>query len=133
MIFQSKPKESKVYKVLIVEDELKLQKAIGDKVQREGWQSIVASNGEEGLRAVMKEKPDIVLLDIIMPIMDGLTMLKELRKISDVPVLILTNLYDEKKLIESFRAGSYDYLVKSNYSLNEVIEKIREALANAKK
>ncbi|HOZ55821.1 MAG TPA: response regulator [bacterium] len=132
MIFQSKPKV-KSYKVLIVEDELKLQKAIGDKVQREGWQSIVASNGEEGLRAVMQEQPDIVLLDIIMPIMDGLTMLKELRKISDVPVLILTNLYDEKKLIESFRAGSYDYLVKSNYSLNEVIEKIKEALENAKK
>jgi len=132
MIFQSKPKV-KSYKVLIVEDELKLQKAIGDKVQREGWQSIVASNGEEGLRAVMQEQPDIVLLDIILPIMDGLTMLKELRKISDVPVLILTNLYDEKKLIESFRAGSYDYLVKSNYSLNEVIEKIKEALENAKK
>jgi len=132
MIFQSKPKV-KSYKVLIVEDELKLQKAIGDKVQREGWQSIVASNGEEGLRAVMQEQPDIVLLDIIMPIMDGLTMLKELRKISDVPVLILTNLYDEKKLIESFRACSYDYLVKSNYSLNEVIEKIKEALENAKK
>lgn len=133
MIFSKKKVEKKSYKVLIVEDELNLQKAIGDKVQREGWKSIVASNGEEGLRAVMNEKPDIVLLDIIMPVMDGLTMLKELRKISDVPVLILTNLYDEKKLIESFRAGSYDYLVKSNYSLNEVVDRIKEALANAKK
>jgi len=132
MIFDTKDKKE-VYKVLIVEDELNLQKAIGDKVQREGWKSIVASNGEEGLRAVMQEKPDIVLLDIIMPIMDGLTMLKELRKISNVPVLILTNLYDEKKLIESFRAGSFDYLVKSNYSLNEVIDKVKEALADAKK
>lgn len=118
----------KKYKVLIVEDELNLQKAIGDKIEREGWISFAASNGEEGLRVVMSEKPDIVLLDIIMPIMDGLTMLKQLRKISKVPVIILTNLYDENKLIEAFRAGSYDYLVKSNYSLNEVIEKIKEVL-----
>ena len=124
--------KNKAYKVLIVEDELNLQKAIGDKIQREGWQSLVASNGEEGLRMAMTEKPDIVLLDIIMPIMDGMTMLKELRKVSKVPVLILTNLYDEKKLIEAFRGGSFDYLVKSNYSLNEVVEKIKEALEGDK-
>jgi len=124
--------KNKAYKVLIVEDELNLQKAIGDKIQREGWQSLVASNGEEGLRMAMTENPDIVLLDIIMPIMDGMTMLKELRKVSKVPVLILTNLYDEKKLIEAFRGGSFDYLVKSNYSLNEVVEKIKEALEGDK-
>jgi DNA-binding response OmpR family regulator len=124
--------QEKKYKILIVEDELKLQKAIGDKIVREGWISLVASNGEEGLRVAAQEKPDAVLLDIIMPIMDGLTMLKELRKISNVPVLILTNLYDEKKLIEAFRAGSYDYLVKANYSLNEVIDKVKAILAGAK-
>lgn len=125
--------QNKKYKVLIVEDEINLQKAIGDKIGREGWISLVASNGEEGLRVALKEKPDIVLLDVIMPVMDGLTMLKELRKKSKVPVLILTNLYNEKKLIEAFRAGSYDYLVKANYSLNEVIEKIKEALEAEKK
>ncbi|MCX6796032.1 MAG: response regulator [Candidatus Falkowbacteria bacterium] len=124
--------KEKKYKVLIVEDELKLQKAISDKVVREGWLAINASNGEEGLRAALKDKPDIVLLDIIMPVMDGLTMLKELRKKSNMPVLILTNLYDENKLIEAFRAGSYDYLVKANYSLNEVIDKIREVLEGVK-
>lgn len=121
-------KKNKQYKLLIVEDDLKLQKAIGDKIRREGWQCVVASNGQEGLVMVEKEKPDIVLLDIIMPIMDGLTMLKELRKKSNVPVLILTNLYDEKKLAEAFRSGSYDYLVKANYSLDEVIKKVREVL-----
>ena len=124
---------NKKYKVLIVEDELNLQKAIGDKVQRQGWISLVASNGDEGLRVALKEKPDIVLLDIIMPVMDGLTMLKKLRKQSNVPVLILTNLYNDEKLIEAFRAGSYDYLVKANYSLNEVIIKIKEVLDVEKK
>ncbi len=124
-------KNKKIYKILIVEDELKLQKALSDKIIREGWQSITAGNGEEGLTMVMRENPDLVLLDIIMPVMDGLTMLKELRKISKVPVLILTNLYDEKKLINAFRAGSYDYLIKANYSLDEVIDKIKEAIAHS--
>ncbi len=121
-------KEKKPYKILIVEDELKLQKAIGDKIERRGWRFTVASNGGEGLRKFKSEKPDLILLDIIMPVMDGLTMLKELRKISDVPVLILTNLYDERKLTEALKVGSYDYLVKSDYSLDDIIEKIEKAL-----
>jgi DNA-binding response OmpR family regulator len=125
-------KNKKVYRILIVEDEIKLQKALSDKIIREGWQSINAGNGEEGLTMAEREKPDLVLLDIIMPVMDGLTMLKELRKISQVPVLILTNLYDEQKLINAFRAGSYDYLIKANYSLDEVIAKIKEALTHSK-
>lgn len=122
------PKKS--YKILIIEDELRIIKAIKDKIVRKGWQAVVASNGEEGLRMAKKEKPDMILLDIVMPVMDGLTMLKKLRKTSDTPVLILTNLSDEKKLFEALREGSYDYLIKSDYSLDDVIKKIQEAFNN---
>lgn len=127
-----KSEKGESYKILIVEDGLKFQCAIGDKIKRVGWKSVVASTGEEGLRMVEEYKPDLVLLDIVMPVMDGITMLKKLRKISDVPVLILTNLYDKKKYTTAMKAKSYDYLVKSNYSLDEVIEKIREALKGKK-
>ena len=74
------------------------------------------------------EKPDLILLDIVMPVMDGLSMLGELKKISNVPVIILTNLSDEEKLAEALEKGSHDYLVKSNYSLQDVINKINQVL-----
>jgi DNA-binding response OmpR family regulator len=110
---------------------IKFQKAIGDKIKREGWETVVASNGEEGLRIAKEKKPDLILLDIIMPVMDGITMLEKLRKTDNTPVLILTNLYDERKLKRAIKAKSHDYLIKTNYSLNQVITKIKKILHNA--
>lgn len=118
----------KLHKILIVDDDFKTQKVLSDKIKRHGWKFVLAGNGEEGLRMAKTTNPDLILLDIIMPIMDGISMLKKLRKTSNVPVLILTNLYDDKKISEFIKLGSYDYLVKSNYSLNDVIKKIEDVL-----
>lgn len=118
----------KSYTILIVEDEFKMQKALSDKIKRVGWQFALAGNGEEGLRMAESVKPDLILLDVIMPVMDGITMLKKLRKTSKVPVIILTNLYDEEKIFESMKMGNYDYLVKSNYSLDDIVKRIKKAL-----
>ncbi|MFA6215433.1 MAG: response regulator [Patescibacteria group bacterium] len=119
----------KAKKILVVEDEPTLVKAIETKLVKLGFEVVTAANGEEGLRQARSENPDLILLDIIMPVMDGLTMLKELRKTSDVPVIILSNLSSDEKLSEALRSGSHDYLIKTNYSLEEVAEKINKVLA----
>ena len=115
-------------KILIVEDEKSLAEALAAKLEKSGFISEMAFNGVEGLKKFNLLKPDLILLDIIMPEMDGIEMLKELRKTSDIPVVMLTNLSDPEKLSEALESGSHDYLIKSNYSLEGVIDKINEIL-----
>ncbi len=118
-------------KILIVEDEMPLANAIKDKLSKEGFSCILAKNGEEGLEMALSEKPDLVLLDIIMPRMDGMTMLSELRKDKwgmEVPVILLTNLSESKKVDEATAHQVYDYLVKSDWKLEDVVEKVKEKL-----
>jgi len=121
----------KVYQILIVEDESVLQQSLVNKIQRDGWQASSALNGEEGLRSLKRKKPDLILLDIRMPKMGGLEMLKEVRKKYDkkeLPVIILTN-YDEKENVSrSLELGAEIFLVKANYSLDDIMEKIKEVL-----
>ena len=121
----------KVYQILIVEDESVLQQSLVNKIQRDGWQASSALNGEVGLRSLKRKKPDLILLDIRMPKMGGLEMLKEVRKKYDkkeLPVIILTN-YDEKENVSrSLELGAEIFLVKANYSLDDIMEKIKEVL-----
>lgn len=124
--------DKKILIVEIVEDEPSLIEALRNKLNKEGFSVLEARNGKIGLDLALKERPDLILLDIIMPVMDGLTMLQELRKKDEwgknVPVIILTNLSDDKKVMEAVKEGSYDYLIKSDWSINEVISKVRERL-----
>jgi len=120
-------------KVLIVEDEAPLRQALVDKLGREEFTTLEAVNGKEGLERALKGHPDLILLDIVMPVMDGMTMLKELRKDSwgkKVPVILLTNLSATQEdivtgLVEN--EPSY-YLVKSDWKIADVIKKIKETL-----
>lgn len=117
-------------KILIVEDELKLASVLSAKLEKMDFEVLTAGNGEEGLRKVANDKPDLILLDIVMPVMDGLTMLKKLREANDkTPVIVLSNLSDSDNVAESFEQKSYDYLVKTDYSLDDVINKINHALS----
>jgi len=118
------PNERKT--ILVVEDESLLLNALCDKLTREGFAVLEAKNGKEGLEVALRKHPDLILLDIIMPVMDGMTMLKKLREDTwgkDVKVIILTNLSEV-----SVAHGSYDYLVKSDWKIEDVAARVRGRL-----
>ncbi|OGG20713.1 hypothetical protein A3D03_05500 [Candidatus Gottesmanbacteria bacterium RIFCSPHIGHO2_02_FULL_40_13] len=118
-------------KILIVEDEPALLSALLEKFRQEGFAAIGAKDGQEGLDTALREHPDLILLDIIMPVMDGMTMLYELRKDNwgrNVPVILLTNLSEAESVAESLSQGVYDYLVKSDWKLEDIVKKVREKL-----
>ena len=118
-------------KILVVEDEQSLLSALVAKFSKENFKVIEARDGEQGLERALAEHPDLILLDIVMPKMDGVTMLKRLRRNEwgkKVPVIMLTNLSDDKKVEEAVKFGSHDYLVKSDWSINDVVKKVRSKL-----
>lgn len=121
-------------KLLIVEDEPSARKVMAEKFTREGFEVEMAVNGEDGLASAIKHHPDLVLLDIIMPKMDGITMLQKLREDDEwgkqVPVIILTNITfdDEKKMERLAKLGPEFYLVKADWKLCDVTKKVEELL-----
>jgi two-component system alkaline phosphatase synthesis response regulator PhoP len=122
---------SKNKKVLIVEDESAMLQALKYKFESENFIVFTAKNGLEGLKEAEKNNPDIILLDIIMPKMDGVTMLDKLRHEKwgkKIPVIVLTNLSEAEKIGEVAKSGSYDYLVKTDWQIDEVVKKARERM-----
>lgn len=118
-------------KVLIIEDDMLTADALLKRCQSENFDVVRAKNGEEGLKIALAEHPDLILLDIIMPVMDGVTTLKNLRKDDwgkDAKVMILTNLDDGKKVMEAVVNNTFDYLIKSDWKIEDIIEKIKSKL-----
>jgi CheY-like chemotaxis protein len=123
-------------KVLIVEDETVLADALEAKLQHAGYIVAKAGNGKEGLETTQAFKPDIILLDLLMPVMDGKTMLHQLRKIEEfkfLPVVVLTNAGDADNIRETEMFGNASaFLIKSNSSTDEVLN-IVDDLTSGKK
>jgi DNA-binding response OmpR family regulator len=120
-------------KILVVEDDLVLQKIISDKLTKENYQVVCDNDGEQGLAAALQNHPDLILLDLVMPKMDGLSMLKKLREDiwgKDARVIITTNLADDSKTEEGMKHGVYDYLVKTEWSLDDLILKVKDKVGN---
>lgn len=118
-------------KVLIIEDEPALASALDDTLTRESFVCTVAYDGQEGLEAALKIHPDIIVLDLLMPVMDGMTLLSKLREDKwgkNAKVIILTNLSDSAKETTSSKHGVYEYLIKSNLDLSDIVSKIKETL-----
>ena len=118
-------------KILIIENELATRKVLADKLIRENFFVIQASNGQDGLELALKEHPDLILLDVFMPKMNGLEVINALHKDKwgkHVPVLILSNLSDDSKMLASIKHGHYDYLIKTNHNLATIVEKIKSRL-----
>jgi len=118
-------------KILIVEDEVSLLNVLSEKLKLEGFEVLEAKNGEEGLDLALKRKPDLILLDIIMPKMDGVTMLGNLRENNwgkHVPVIILTNLSSGSDILKAVEKKAFSYLIKSDWKLEDVVKKIKKAL-----
>ena len=118
-------------KILIVEDEATLQKALTEFLTAEGFDVLSALDGEKGLELAKKEKPDLVILDIILPKKDGYEVLEEIKSQEDtksIPVILLTNLESPEDIDRAFEKGASTYLIKSNYKLEEVVSKIKSTL-----
>jgi len=116
--------------ILLVEDDAMVVRMYQRKLEHDGFKVNLAFNGEEGLAAVKKERPDLILLDVMMPKMNGIDTLKALKadkSTKDIPAIILTNLGDNSEDVEKCKAlGAADYLVKANVSLPQLVEKIRQ-------
>lgn len=125
--------DSKSGKVLVVEDEEILLTALKEELTTGGgYQVEGAGDGVEGLEKVKSFHPDLILLDLLMPKMDGMEMLQKLKNDSetrDIPVVILTNLSDYEQISEALSLGARDYLVKANYKLEDLLEKVKTVLS----
>jgi two-component system, sensor histidine kinase ChiS len=118
-------------KILLVEDEKAISKAYGEFLGSKGYEMFFAYDGEEGLKKAQDIKPDLILLDLLLPKKDGLSLLKELENdsnLKDIPVIILSNLTTNDKIAEAISLGSTTYLVKTNYTLDDVLVKVKETL-----
>ena len=114
-----------------MEDESALQKTFGEILSQEGYEMIPALDGETGLRMAKTKKPDLILLDLILPKVHGFDVLKQLKEdpgTKGIPVIILTNLEGIGDVDKAIGLGATTYLVKAKYTLEEVLEKIKKAL-----
>lgn len=118
-------------KILFIEDESALQRAVTKILSEEGYQVLSALDGEIGLKLAQKERPDLILLDLILPKKDGFEVMQEIKQDKEagrVPIIILTNLEGGEDVERALSLGATTYLVKTNYRLEEVVEKIKNLL-----
>lgn len=120
-------------KILIIEDELAYSKLLGDQLIKKGYAVVSTTDGQKGLKKIESEKPDLILLDILMPIMDGITLLDILHKKGldkKTKIIILTNYEpDERALSTIMECAPNNYFVKSNIKLEDLLIKIKEVLS----
>lgn len=118
-------------KILMVEDDPFLRKIYRDKFIRAGFDFLEAINGEEGVNKIVAEKPNLILLDLMLPRKNGFEVLIDIKSNKDtkkIPVIILSNLGQEADVKRGLELGAKDYLVKSEINLSEVVDKVKEFL-----
>ena len=123
--------DGKSIKILVVEDEEILLTALSEELKQEGFTVVGARDGVEGVEKSLSEKPDLILLDLVMPRLDGIGALRQMKEnpaTKDIPVVILTNLSDYDKISDALTLGAMDYLVKANYRLEDLVVKIKTVL-----
>ena len=117
-------------KILIIEDEEFLMKNL-QLALAEDFEVIGSANGREGLNKAKQENPDLILLDIVLPDLDGIEVLKVLKadnQTDDIPVIVLTNLSDQATISKILDVGGTEYLVKSDWTIDEVVTKVKQVL-----
>jgi two-component system alkaline phosphatase synthesis response regulator PhoP len=118
-------------KILIVEDEQQLLDVLRDEFTQAGFEVFKAKDGEEGYAKALEARPDIILIDILMPKMDGLTMFKKLRlheEFKKTPGIILTNVNNSETISKALESGAYDFLVKSDWEPKSLVLRVKEKL-----
>ncbi len=114
-------------KILLIEDEQIIVDLLQRKLTEEGYNVALAKDGEEGIKAMKAEKPDLILLDIVMPKMGGLEVMEEMQKNPDlkrIPVIIVSNSGQPVELDRAKKLGAKDWLIKTEFDPQEVIEKV---------
>lgn len=117
--------------IVIIEDEPQLQYELTAELVKQGFVVKNAYDGEAGLELVVRAKPDIVVLDLILPKMDGFKVLREVKRREEtkrIPVIVLSNLENSENIELAIRLGAHSYLVKPNYNMAQIVEKIETAL-----
>lgn len=120
-------------KVVVVEDDEHISKVYEIKLAKEGIDVILARDGEEAVAKIISERPDLVLLDLMIPKKDGFGVLEDIKKIPEVaniPVIVLSNLGQQSDQDHALALGAADYLVKVDYSIQEVIDRVKGYLGN---
>jgi len=120
---------SKKKKVLLIEDEGSLVNILRERLLEEDYDVSVAIQGEEGLQKTMVEQPDLVLLDLILPRLDGFVYLQKVKsdpKTKKIPVIILSNLGQDEDVYKGKKLGAVEYLVKANHPINSIIKLIKK-------
>ena len=125
----SKPKEN--YTVLLAEDELFLSRTFENRLTLEGYTVLLAHDGEDAIQMILKEKPDLILLDLIMPKKNGFEVLEVIKQdelVQHIPVIITSNLGQDSDIEKAMKLGAIDYIIKSNISLKDLAVKVKEHL-----
>lgn len=120
---------SNTKKVLIVEDDSFLQGLMTNKLEKSGFDTTTASNGEEAVTAIATKKFDIILLDLMLPDISGFDIMKNMKDVKQkTPVIVFSNLSDDKDIKKAMDLGAEEYLIKSNFTLEELIEKVNKII-----
>lgn len=117
--------------ILIIEDDKFLRELIAQKLIKENYEVSEAVDGEEGMKKIKEEKPALVLLDLILPGIDGFEVLSRMKEesiLSQIPVIILSNLGQKEDVERGLKLGAVDYLIKAHFTPGEIIEKIKNVL-----
>ena len=116
----------------MIEDDIFLRKLYRDQLTREGFEFVEATNGIEGLNKARSERPDLILLDLMLPRKNGFDVLEDLKgdkSTRDIPTLVLSNLGQESDIQEAMNLGAEAYLVKTDVRMSEAVEKIKQILS----
>ena len=119
-------------KIVLVEDDQFLSKILILRLVEEGFDVVLADNGQDAAGIIKKENPNIVLLDLLLPKKNGFEVLEEIKldaKINQIPVIILSNLGQQTDINKGLKLGAIDYLVKANFGIKDIVSKIKEHLA----
>ena len=122
-------------KILIAEPDQFIQRAVRETLESAGFEAIAARNGTEALLKIQSEHPDLVLLDLMMPVKNGFEVLEEIsmgESAGEIPILIFSNLSQASDIQKARDLGAADYLVKTDISMKEIVEKVREYLTKYK-
>ena len=122
-----------MHKIVIVEDEEALARVLKEKFENEGFEIDLAMDGKVALPIIQKMRPDLVLLDLMLPKRDGIDVLKDIkadRDLENLPVIVLSNLDGDEDIKQAISLGAKDYFVKSQHPIKEVVEKVKDFLMN---